>query len=179
MARPIPNAEDQVIETWEIAFEGSVSVWVYDRREDTYKKQVASAKSGSRRLHITRDDRKYNQELIPDENRYLDVFTNGHMRLLGSSADRDENLDVRNHYSDAELLEMFEVRDPGLFQDLLDEQTSEVILRRLQSLADANATVAQNEILREVIEKRFPIGGTQKTVREMIEAGDRLGVGRI
>lgn len=179
MARPMPNDHDSAIETWEITFDGSVSVWVYDKREDAYRKQVVSRHSGSRLLHITRDDRKYNQELTPIENRHLDVFTNGQMRLLGSSADRDENLDIRNHLSDGQLVELFEIRDPDLFQDLLEAQTSEVILRRMASIADQHATVTQNEILREVIAQRYPIGGTQRTVREMLEAGDRIGAQRI
>jgi hypothetical protein len=179
MTRPIANENDQAIETWEITFPGSASVWVYDKREDTYRKQVVSRHSGSKMLHITRDDRKYNQELTPIENKHLDVFTNGQMRLLGSSADRDENLDIRNHLSDDQLVEMFEIRDPDLFRDLLDSQTSEVILRRMASIADQHATVTQSEILREVISERYPIGGTQRTVREMLEAGDRIGAQRI
>lgn len=179
MARPVPNGHDSAIETWEITFDGSVSVWVYDKREDTYRKQVVSRHSGSKLLHITRDDRKYNQELTPVENKHLDVFTNGQMRLLGSSADRDENLDIRNHLSDEQLVEMFEIRDPELFRDLLEVQTSEVILRRLASIADEHATVTQSEILRELIADRYPIGGTQRTVREMLEASDRIGAPRI
>lgn len=179
MPRPMASKNDQAVESWEIACAGSVSLWVYDRREDSYKKQVVSAHSGSRTLHLTRDDRKYNQELIPDENRHLDPFVNGELRLLGSSVDRDENLDVRNHFSNDELTAMFEVRDPDLFAEALEDITSEVILRRLQGLADDNATVTQAEILRELIQARYPIGGTQSTVREMIEAGDRIGAGRI
>lgn len=179
MVRPVVRPEDQAVETWEISFPGSIGVWVYDRREDQYKRQTISARSGSKTIHMTRDDRKYNQELIPDENRALDPFTNGQLRLLGSAADRDENLDVRYHYSDTDLVGMFEVRDVALFQEAMEAIGSEVILRRLQGLADAHATVAQVEVLRDIIERRYPIGGTQRTVREMIEAGDRIGAQRI
>lgn len=178
MVRPPVRDEDQVVETWEISFEGTVWLWVYDRREDQYKAQPVGARSGSKTIHMTRDDRKYNQELVIDENRQLDPFTNGQLRLLGS-ANRDENLDTRYHNSNEDLIAMFEIRDLGLFAEAMEEVGSEVILRRLRALADEHATVAQVEILRDLIEKRYPIGGTQKTVREMIEAGDRIGAARI
>jgi hypothetical protein len=178
MGRPAPTPENAVVETWEIAFEGSVWVWVYDRREDRYRKQAVGRRSGSKTLHITRDDRQYNQERIPDENKALDPFINGQLRLLGA-ATRDESLDVRNHFSEPDLIAMFEVRDPELFREALETLTSEVVLRRLQSLADIHASVVQRDILREVTDARYPIGGTQKTVREMIEAGERIGAVRI
>lgn len=178
MVRPLVNPADAVIETWEIAFPGTVWVWVYDRREDQYKKQAVGGRAGSKTIHLTRDDRKYNQELIPDENRSLDPFTNGLLRLLGS-ADRDESLDVRNHYSAEDLVAMFEVRDPDLFREAMEALTSEVVLRRLANLADDHATVTQGAILRDIIAARYPVGGTQATVREMIEAGERIGATRI
>lgn len=178
MARPPVRDEDKIVETWEISFPGTVFVWIYDRRNDEYKKQMVSNRSGSSKLHITRDDRLYNQELIPDENVHLDPFTNGQLRLLGS-ADRDENLSTRYHYTDDDLIAMFEVRDAGLFAEAMEDIESEVILRRLQSLAETHATVAQVEALRELVQKRYPVGGTQRTVREMFEAGERIGAVRI
>lgn len=178
MVRPAVSPGDDVIETWEISFPGTVWVWVYDRREDQYKKQQVGHRSGSRMLHITRDDRKYNQELVPMENRHLDPFTNGLLRLLGSG-DRDETLDIRYHYADEDLIEMLEIRDVELFREAMQAIESEVILRRLQNFTETHATVAQADVLREIIETRYPVGGTQKTVREMIEAGDRIGAGRI
>lgn len=178
MARPAVPTNDAIVETWEIAFPGAVWVWVYDRREDVYKKQQVGQRTGSKTLHITRDDRKYNQELIPDENRHLDPFTNGSLRLLGA-ADRDESLDVRNHFSEEDLIAMFEVRDPSLFAEALEDVDSEVVIRRLQNLADEHATVAQAAALRELIDRRYPVGGTQRTIREMLEAGDRIGADRL
>lgn len=178
MPRPPVREEDQIVETWEIAFPGTVWVWIWDRREDGYKKVQVGQRTGSKSLHITRDDRKYNQELIPEENTHLDPFTNGQLRLLGA-ADRDENLDTRYHYSNEDLVGMFEVRDPALFASEIEDIGSEVILRRMYSLADEHATVAQMDALRDLLQKRYPIGGTQRTVREMYEAGERIGAQRI
>lgn len=174
MSRPQAKAADQVIETWEILIPGSVYVWVYEKRDDRYRKQRVGGTSGSRRLHISRDDRKYNQELIPVENRAHDAFTNGALRLVESS-DRDEHLDIRYHYTDQDLAELFEVRDTELFIAAVKDIDSELIIRRLAAMAEVKATVAQNEALKELVSERYPIGGTQATVREMIEAGERIG----
>lgn len=172
MARPHARDEDKVVETWEIVTPGTIYVWVYDRREDRYDTQGVGGRS-SKRLHLTRDDRKYNQELVPLENRHLDPFTNGSLRLV-DCATRDETLDMRYHLTDADLKQMFEVRDRTLFLEAVSSIESELVLRRLADLADENGTVAQLETLKDLIRERYPIGGTQKAVREMIEAGERL-----
>jgi hypothetical protein len=173
MARPEAKPEDKVVETWESAVAGAVWVWVYDRREDRYIKQACGGRTGSRRLHISRDDRKYNQEQVPVENAQHDVFTNGALRFI-EAATRDDSLDMRHHFTDVDLGQFFDIRDVTLFEDAVKEISSELILRRLSDLASQIGTMAQNDILRELLRERYPIGGTQKTVREMIEAGERL-----
>ena len=171
---------------------GAVWVWVYDRRNDEYKQQEVGLRSGTKKLHLTRDDRKYNQELIIDENRSLDPFINGTLRLLGGAtrdesldgrlrgaAKADPDLDVSNHRTDEDLVEMFEIRDPAQFTESVEAVTSEVLLRRLRNLADEKASVVQTTILDDLIRTRWPVGGTQRTIREMQEAGDRIGATRI
>lgn len=176
MTRPDSTDDDKVIETWESAIPATVWIWVYDRREDRYNQQAVGGR-GSRRIHLTRDDRKYNQELMPVENEGLDPFTNGSLRLLGA-ATRDENLDVRYHLTDEELSQFFDVRDPDLFLEGVRDITSELILRRLADLSVSTGTQAQAEALKELVSTRYPIGGTQKTIREMIDAGERIGATR-
>jgi hypothetical protein len=174
MVRPESNAEDKTIETWESVIPGIVFVWTYDRREDRYIQVSVGGKSGSKRLYLTRDDRKYNQEQVPFENSGMDVFTNGALRLIASET-RDEHLDTRYHYTNEELAELFEVRDTDLFMEAVQEISSELILRRLMAMGEKLATQAQFNALKELVAVRYPIGGTQKTVREMIEAGERIG----
>jgi hypothetical protein len=178
MARPDVTDDDKVVETWEITTQGSVWVNVYDRREDRYVKQLVAGRSGSKRLHISRDDRKFNQEQIPDENSSLDPFSNGMLRLV-DAATRDENLDVRFHLSATQLVKFFETRDRAEFRIKLESISSELVLRRLNEVADENGTVAQVEELRSLLNKRYPIGGTQRTIKEMLDAGERLGVARV
>lgn len=178
MTRPATKTKDAIIETWETATSGTVWVWVYDRREDKYSKARVGGREGSGRLSITRDDRKYNQERIPIENRMLDPFTNGALVLVDAT-ERDEMLDVRYHYSDTDLLQLFEVRDVDLFTEAINEIESELIIRRLLSMSEKAGTQAQDTALRSSSQTRWPIGGTQKTVREMIEAGERIGATQI
>ncbi len=177
MARPEAREDDKVIETWESAVAGVVWVWVYDRREDRYIKQSVGGRIGSRQLHLTRDDRKYNQEQIPVENAGMDPFANGALRYV-KAATRDESLDQHNHYTDEDLAVMFEERDTAAFTALIGDVDSELILRRLAALGETAGTQAQTAALRELLTERYPIGGTQATVREMIEAGERLGARR-
>ncbi len=179
MVRPIArDGEDRIVETWEVMIEGTVWVHVYDRRDDRYVKQRVGGREGSRRIHITRDDRKYNQERLPDENKGLDPFTNGALRLV-DSATRDESLDTRYHMTPADIAELLEIKDEDLFREAVEAIESELIVRRLRALAETDGTVAQNSVLREVCEARWPIGGTQKSVREMIEAGERIGATQV
>ncbi len=178
MTRPTPAPEDLIVETWEVTTPGTVYLWQYDRRDDRYKQTRLGGKTASRRLYITRDDRKYNQEQIPMENVGLDPFTNGNLRLV-SSETRDENLDTRYHLTDSDLGEILELRDIEAFMDAVSDIQSELIIRRLVALAEKNGTAEQNSALRDLCEQRYPIGGTQKTVREMIEAGERIGAERI
>lgn len=171
--RPEAREEDKVIETWESAVDGTVYVWVYDRREDRYVKATIGGGIGSKILHITRDDRKYNQEQVPIENKQHDPFTNGALRFK-NAATRDETLDLRYHYTDEELIGIFDMRDLDLFKEAIESIESELILRRLFAVGETTGTIAQMDALRELIAARYPIGGTQKTVEEMMQKGQEL-----
>lgn len=172
MSRPVPSDDDKVVETWESVVAGVVYVWVYDRRDDKYIKQAVGGRSASKRLHISRDDRKYNQELIPPENRDHDPFTNGALRMK-DAATRDESLDIRYHFTDEDLKTFFEIRDEKLFTEAVEAVESELILRRLEAVAEKEGTVAQHETVRELVRRRYPIGGTQRTVAEMFRENER------
>lgn len=178
MPRPDVMNDDKVVETWETAISGTIFVWIYDRREDRYTQQSVGGRSGSKRVHLSRDDRKYNQEQVPIENADLDVFTNGSLRLIGA-ASRDESLNTRYHFTDEDLAALFEVRDPDVFLEGVSDITSELVLRRLLELGEKVGTMAQFQALKDLVTTRYPIGGTQKTVREMMEAGERIGASQL
>lgn len=170
--------EDSQIEVWEITTGGTVWVWIYDRRKDEYKQTRVggSGGGGSKKLTISVDDRMYNQEQVIEEHMNLDPFTNGMLRRLsGPELDEDTAVDTSNHLSSDDLIELLKVRDEEIFGEAVGEITSELVLRRLAEVADKEGTGWQSELVKELIRERWPIGGTQKTVREMIAAGELQG----
>ena len=173
MPRTVQPGET-VIETWEITGNFTVWVWVYDRREDKYKKQrVGGRDGGSKRLHISVDDRRFNQEQVVEEMKTADPFVNGALILV--SAEKAEDIDATYHLTGEDLANMLEVKDLDLFNEEINDIKSELILRRLRELAETQGTVKQLESIQDLLNSRYKIGGTQRTVREMIEAGERIG----
>jgi len=175
MSRPEVADEDKIIETWEINTPGTVWVMQFDRREDRYKKTRIGGRSGTRRLYITRDDRKFNQEQIPLENQHLDPFTNGALVLI-DAANRDETLDQRYHLNNEALSQYFAISDEDLFREEMESITSELVIRRLAHLGEKEAKQWQSDIIRDIIERKYKAGGTQRTVRELLSAGEQLGL---
>jgi hypothetical protein len=72
-----------LLETWDMLSEETVWVWVKDPRAGTMTKKRLGGKGGggTRVLHITSDDRRFNQEQIVEENATTDPFTNGALKL--------------------------------------------------------------------------------------------------
>lgn len=164
--------QEKTVETWEITHDGTVWVAVYDKREDKYKKQrVGGRAGGSKRLHITADDRRFNQEQVVDEMKQNDPFTNGSLKLI--SADRPEDVDTTYHLTAVDL-EAILKEDPETFEARVGDIKSELIVRRLLEVAEKAGTVAQLAFIRDLVEERYKVGGTQKSVREMLKAGEEL-----
>jgi hypothetical protein len=158
----------------EITTEGTVWVSKMDPREGKYVKQrVGGRQGGSKRLHITRDDRRFNQEQVVEEMKDNDPFTNGALVLV--SAERADDIDSTYHLTAEDLERLLEIKDTGLFETEVSDIKSELILRRLKEVAESKATVAQLQFITDVIEQRFKVGGTQRTVREMMQAGEMAG----
>ncbi len=178
MPRPSTPKSDAATETWEATTAATTWVYTFDKREDRYKLTRVGGRSGSRRLMISRDDRKYNQEILPYENTSQDPFTNGTLRLV-SDRSLDDELDTRYHYTDADIAAFYEVREADAFLEAISDITSELVLRRIAAFGDTSGTIAQLEAIRGLLRERYPVGGTQKSVQEMIDAGDRLGVGQL
>ena len=162
------------METWEITTEGTVWVDKMDIREGKYvKTRVGGRQGGSKRLHITTDDRRFNQEQIVEEMRGYDPFTNGALVLV--SAEKADDIDSTYHLTAEDLSRLLEIKDTALFESEVTDIKSELILRRLKELAETQATVAQLAFISDLISERYRVGGTQRTVREMMAAGEMSG----
>ncbi len=170
-ARPDAPEEDKIIETWLATTPASTFVFTWDRRTGEYEKSRVGG-GASQRLEISRDCRKYNQSRIPPENIHLDPFTNGSLRLI-RAATEDETLITKYHSTEEDLLEYFKIQTEDAFAEGINDIDSEVILRRLLQLSEIHGRVWQRDALHALIQKRHPVGGTQRTVREMEEAERR------
>lgn len=168
------------VETWEVTGDFTVWVWKRDVRNpgQMEKVRVGGRGGGSRRLRISTDERRYNEEQIVEENKHLNAFKNGLLRLV-SSGDAGEgdidDVDATYHWGDEQYAAFFEVRDPDIFKEECVAIDSELILRRLYMKGESVATMDQLGILKEIIEERYKSGGTQRTVREIMEEEARLG----
>lgn len=167
-------ADEKVIETWEITTDGTVWLFKMDPREGKYvEHRVGGRQGGSRRLHISRDDRRFNQEQVVEEMKEHDVFRNGQLVLV--SADKAEDIDTTYHLTAEDLGRLLSIKEQKLFESEVSDIKSELILRRLKEVAERDATVAQLTFISDIIAERYKVGGTQRTVREMIAAGEDAG----
>lgn len=163
------------IESWEITTEGIVWVFIRDPREvNGYRKQMIGGRQGGvRRIHISTDDRRFNQEQVAYGNEGLDPFRNG--TLIKVDETHVDDVDTTNHLTMDQLVEFFDEKNDAKFQKRISDIKSELILRRLLALAEQHGRVSQLNFLRALVLERYPIGGTQKTVREMIAANELAG----
>lgn len=156
------------VETWEIQVPGGVQVWKRNKRTGEYEHTRVHGTVGPKILHISEDDRLYNQELISGaENSHLDPFTNGSLaKIVGG-----EKIGL----TDAQLVEYFEIEDEDAFREAVVDIPVELTIRRLRAMSEAKGTVMHLNVLQDIIEDRFKSGGTQPTVAKMFEEDAREG----
>ncbi len=156
----------ETVETWEIQTEGTVWVRTKEPRTGGYAMTRVGG-AGAKRLRISTEDREYNSELIPEENRGSDPFTNGMLvRLV--DGERVGGL------TDQDLRDLLGVHGEA-FAEAVAELDSELSVRRLKAIAEEHATVAQLGVVNDYVEAHYKVGGTQRTVCEMITAGEAVG----
>lgn len=157
------------IENWEITTDGTVWVLVTDPRDPSgYKKQrVGGRAGGSKRLRLSTDDRRYNEEQIVTEMADSNPFRNGLLRLIDEKYQDD--IDTRYHLTADDLSVFLEIRDEAMFEEAVLGITSELIIRRLAALGEKNATMGQLNFIKDVIEDRYKVGGTQRAVQEIFD----------
>lgn len=166
----------EIGEVWEIQTEGTVWVWTRDVRTPGHmqKTRVGGRSGGSRRLRITRDERRYNEEQVIDEMAGHNPFRNGALRFVSADDKKTaDDVDVTYHMTNEDLLGLLEIKDETLLRSEVEGIGSELVLRRLYMVAEKNATVAQLEIIRTTVEERYAVGGTQQSIREQDRPGYR------
>ena len=157
-------------EIWEIQIPGTI--WTRVRNHEvpgTWKTIRANGEKGPKRLTITAAERQYNQELIPEENEHLDPFKNGSLKCVQGAPK-----DLKTWLDDDDLAAIIGLEDDALFEEEVTSCQLELTLRRLLDLAERTATVPRYTFIRDLVDERYKVGGTQRSVAEMIEAGEKL-----
>lgn len=155
------------VEIWEAVTESIVFVSVRDTMNGGWKQKKVSTQ-GPKRIQITVEERRFNQDNIPEENLALDPFSNGQLICVQGDAKSPY------HLTDDDLVTILTLDDEAEFESAIAETTSEVILRRMLNLAQTRASHVRYEFIRDLVDERYRVGGTQKTVQAMIDAGEAL-----
>jgi hypothetical protein len=157
-------------EVWEIQIRGTI--WTRVRNPETpgtWKTIRANGTRGPKRITLTASERRHNQELIPEENEHLDPFKNGSLKCVQGSPK-----DIKTWLDDDDLAAIIALEDDALYEEEVASISMELTLRRLLSLAERSATVPRYEFLRDLVQERYAVGGTQRAVQEMFDAGEKL-----
>lgn len=166
-------SEPNDAEIWEAVTASAAWVQVRDRMNGGWKQVRVGGEGGPRRLQLSVEERRWNQDLVPEENIGLDPFANGQLLCVQGGAK------TGNHLSDDELTAVLRDGDDATFQSTVEGMESEIVLRRLQVLAERKATMARYEFVREIVDTRYRVGGTQRAVQALLDAGEALaGFGR-
>jgi hypothetical protein len=147
-------------EVWEITIPGTVYVMVRDPRTPGLWKDKKVSGRKNKRLSITKDEREYNQQEILEDNAHLDPFTNG--VLICRQGELADTTQV-----DDEMLKQILAFGDEAFRDAYLEMDNEFTLRRLLIFAEKTSTNIRFLELKDHIDLKYRVGGTQKTVREM------------
>ena len=159
--------EATAVEIWEAVTPSVVFVSVRDTMNGGWKQKKVSTQ-GPKRIQITVEERRFNQDNIPEENLHLDPFSNGQLICVQGDAKS------QYHLTDDDLVTILTLEDDAAFEEAITDTTSEVILRRLLSLGQTKASHVRFEFIRDLVDERYRVGGTQKTVQAMIDAGEAL-----
>jgi hypothetical protein len=155
-----------VVEVWESNVMGRISVNVPGPRDTTKKLSVLGK---GQRIRIQPEHRELAEEGIRDQQN--NPFANGKLSQVGGpervAPQRDDDFTSDQRFSDEDLAIFFSL-SPDDFGTALRE-LSEANVRRLETLfKDKGGTVAQQEVIREYIEERWPVtSGDTASYREM------------
>lgn len=136
-------------EQWQNVSKGTALVNVYDRTGNGVEQEVVRA---GRTVVLSAEERRLlNQDRTADPE--LDIFGNGILRPLTLADDSEDLVDNPNHMTEADMREIFTLRNHLQFKAALAEISSIPVLQRLLFLADTdddgenslNPTVKQRE----------------------------------
>ena len=155
-ARPVPTRDGE--EVWELTVPGRVHVEVTNHLG---RPADATAVGKGSRLRLSTLDRQLAEERVRDQ--ALNPFRNGTLVQVVGAKDGDS----ANALSDADMLEIFAL-SPAEFESVIADLT-ELNIRRLKAMTIlADATASQIAAIDDLLQERYPIGGSMPTYDEMM-----------
>lgn len=165
----------QQTETWEATTGGTTHVHVKDPRERNGWKITKVTGRGRKRIQLTIEERLFNQDLVPEENRHLDPFRNG-LLVRTSPPPEPNDADLGDsHYTDDQLVELLRLESDDVFMATVEAIQSEAVVRRLLDLAASKATNLRYTALQEHVDERYHVGKTSRVVQEIYDNEGRYG----
>lgn len=163
------------VEIWEATTESTIWLHTLDTLagNGAWTQRSVGGPNGNRRIHLTVRERRFNQDRIPSSNAHLDPFING--MLIA----RQGSQQSPNGYTDEQLITLLKMPSDAdaAFEQVVQSITSEVLIRRLFGLAERNAPAYRRDWLEDVVDDRYRIGYTQRSLRtDLPEKGVGNGV---
>jgi hypothetical protein len=160
------------METWEAATGGTTHVHVRDPRVRDGWKVVKISGRGRKKIQLSVEERLYNQELVQEDKRHHDPFSNGLLvRTSPPPAATEDGFE--GGVSDEQLLELINLSSDEVFMDQVRAIESEVVVRRLLGLAESKATNVRYTALQDYVDERYHIGKTSRVVQELFDDDGR------
>lgn len=165
------------VEIWVSTTLSTVWLWVEDRlsgRNGAWKHVAVGGPDGNPRIQLTVRERRYNQEQIPERNAHLDPFLNGKLIC------RQGRQQSPNGFTDEDLIRVLQVEDDALFtQALRSPLMTEIILRRLEGLAERHAASYRREQIVDLVDDLYRVGSTQRSMRSELATPTGVGNGTL
>lgn len=163
------------VEVWIATTQSTVWLWVEDAlsgRIGAWKCVPVGGPDGNPRIQLTVRERRHNQEQIPERNAHLDPFLNG---LLVC---RQGNIQSPLGFTDEQLIELLQVEPQETFEQILhDPRLNEILLRRLEGLATRHTNAYRHDMIVDLVDERFRVGSTQRSLREDLASVTGVGNG--
>ena len=162
----VPDAPGSLVEIWEATTEQTTWLNLFDNLNGGWRAaRVGGGSGASKRIQLTVTERRFNQDQIPEECLQLDPFSNGALICVQGEAR------TANQIDDAAIIALLTGPDEKFIASI-DGIKSELLLRRILTISAKHATNERYTYLRDLIDQRYRVGGTQRAMRELYALGE-------
>ena len=145
------------VEIWESLTDSTTWILVRDHINGGWKHQRVGGR-GARRIQLTVEERRFNQDMVPDENVQLDPFVNGLLKCVQGEGSSPNAMD------DAKLVALCGLPEDADFFAKAEAIQSEVLLRRLVRVAEKHASNPRYLFVRDLADTRYRVSKSQPSL---------------